>query len=38
MLPPKEGEWVIYNSKEWHRPGELLSDKDRFIVAADLQF
>ena len=38
MLPPKEGEWVIYNSKEWHRPSELLSDKDRFIVAADLQF
>jgi hypothetical protein len=38
MLPPKEGYWVIYNSKEWHRPGELLSDKDRFIVAADMMF
>ena len=38
MLPPKEGQWVIYNSREWHRPGELLSDKDRFIVAADMMY
>lgn len=38
QLPPKEGQWVIYNSKEWHRPGELLSDKDRFIIAADMMY
>lgn len=38
MLPPREGQWVIYNSEEWHRPGELLSDKDRFIVAADMMY
>jgi hypothetical protein len=38
MLPPKEGQWVIYNSREWHRPGELMSDKDRFIVAADMMY
>lgn len=38
VVPPREGQWVIYNSDEWHRPGELLGDKDRFIVAADMMF
>jgi len=38
QLPPKEGQWIIYNSREWHRPGELKSDKDRFIVAADMMY
>lgn len=38
QLPPKVGHWLIYNSKEWHRPGELKSEDNRYIVAADLQF
>lgn len=38
MLPPKQGQWLMYWSKEWHRPGEVKSMKPRFIVAADMIF
>ena len=38
ILPPKEGQWLIYNSKEWHRPGILKSNEPRIIVAADLMY
>jgi len=32
------GNWIIWPGKEWHRPGILQSEKDRFIVAADMEF
>jgi len=38
MLPPKEGQWLMYWSKEWHRPGVVKSMDHRFIVAADMIF
>lgn len=37
-IEPKIGHWVCYNGREWHRPGILQSDEDRFIVAADLEY
>ena len=36
MLPPRLGQWVIYNGQEWHRPGVVKSMDYRFIVAADM--
>ena len=38
MEPPFPGGWIIYNSKEWHRPGILKSEEPRFIVAADMMY
>ena len=38
MEPPLLGGWIIYESKEWHRPGKLKSEDSRFIVAADLTY
>jgi len=36
MLPPKQGQWIIYNGQEWHRPGIVKTTAPRFIVAADM--
>ena len=38
MEPPRIGQWVIYPSHYWHRPGVLKSKQDRYIVAADLWY
>tara|TARA_B100000683_G_scaffold14255_1_gene14498 strand:- start:440 stop:970 length:531 start_codon:yes stop_codon:yes gene_type:complete len=38
MEPPFVGGWIIYESKEWHRPGILKSKEPRFIVAADMMY
>ena len=38
MEPPFLGGWIIYESKEWHRPGILKSEEPRFIVAADMMY
>ena len=38
MEPPFPGGWIIYDSKEWHRPGILKSEEPRFIVAADMMY
>lgn len=38
FAPAKPGHWIIWQGKEWHRPGILQSQEDRFIVAADLEF
>lgn len=35
---PKVGQWIVYPSEYWHRPGILKSEENRFIVAADLHF
>ena len=34
----RTGNWMIYPGKVWHRPGILQSHKNRFIVAADMEF
>jgi|TARA_B110000902_G_C14147652_1_gene528267 hypothetical protein len=34
----KIGNWIIYPGKQWHRPGVVQSQEDRFIVAADMEF
>lgn len=34
----RTGHWMIYPGRIWHRPGELQSHDDRFIVAADMEF
>lgn len=34
----KTGHWMIYPGKIWHRPGILQSTKNRYIVAADMEF
>ena len=34
----KTGHWMIYPGKIWHRPGELQSNENRYIVAADMEF
>jgi len=36
--PWKEGHWIIYPGKTWHRPGKLYSEENRFVVAADMEF
>ena len=38
FVPWKTGHWMIYPGKVWHRPGIVQSQKDRFIVAADMEF
>lgn len=38
FAPAKIGHWIIWPGKEWHRPGILQSQKDRFIVAADMEY
>ena len=38
MEPPRIGQWVIYPSNYWHRPGILKSKENRYIVAADLWY
>ena len=38
ITPFKTGHWMIYPGKIWHRPGILQSNKNRYIVAADMEF
>jgi len=38
FVPWKTGYWMVYPGKIWHRPGVLQSQKDRYIVAADMEF
>ena len=38
IAPFKTGHWMIYPGKIWHRPGILQSNKNRYIVAADMEF
>ena len=35
--PAKEGHWLIFPGKTWHRPGILDSKEWRYIVAADME-
>lgn len=36
-VPAKEGHWLIFPGKTWHRPGILESNSWRYIVAADME-
>ena len=36
FVRPKDYTWLIYPSKEWHRPGIVQSVQYRFILAADI--
>mgnify|MGYP001583507360 FL=1 len=36
-VPAKEGYWLIFPGKTWHRPGILESNNWRYIVAADME-
>ena len=36
-VPAKEGHWLIFPGKTWHRPGILESNNWRYIVAADME-
>ena len=33
----KQGHWIIFPGKMWHRPGILQSLNDRYVVAADME-
>ena len=36
-VPAREGHWLIFPGKTWHRPGILETDNWRYIVAADME-
>ena len=36
-VPAKEGHWLIFPGKTWHRPGILESNDWRYVVAADME-
>jgi len=35
---PEKFNWLIYPSSIWHRPGPVMSDENRFILAADMEY
>jgi hypothetical protein len=38
FVKPTNGNWLIYPSDQWHRPGIPQSDNYRFIIAADIEY
>jgi len=38
FVKPTDGNWLIYPSDQWHRPGIPQSDNFRFIIAADVEY
>lgn len=38
FISPKLFSWYIFPSDTWHRPGISQSDKNRFILAADIEY
>lgn len=38
FIRPTMGNWLIYPSQYWHRPGIVQSSKYRFILAADIEY
>jgi hypothetical protein len=38
FVKPTDGNWLIYPSDQWHRPGIPQSDQYRFIIAADVEY
>jgi hypothetical protein len=37
FIPAREGHWLIFPGKTWHRPGILESKNWRYVVAADME-
>lgn len=38
FVKPTKGNWIIYPSDTWHRPGIVQSNNYRFILAADVEY
>lgn len=38
FVRPHYGQWIIYPSQTWHRPGFIQSDEYRFVLAADIEY
>lgn len=38
FIRPTIGNWIIYPSNVWHRPGIVQSNEYRFVLAADLEY
>ena len=38
FVKPVVGNWIIYPSSTWHRPGIVQSNQYRFILAADIEY
>jgi len=38
FVKPTDGNWLIYPSDQWHRPGIPQSENFRFIIAADVEY
>lgn len=38
FVKPTDFSWLIYPSKEWHRPGIAQSNQWRFVLAADIEY
>jgi hypothetical protein len=38
FVRPSSGQWLIYPSDQWHRPGIVQSDQYRFVLAADVEY
>jgi hypothetical protein len=37
-VQPTDGQWLIYPSNTWHRPGIVQSNRYRFVLAADVEY
>jgi len=38
FVRPSDYTWLLYPSKQWHRPGIVQSNKYRFVLAADVEY
>jgi hypothetical protein len=38
FVRPADGNWLIYPSDQWHRPGIVQSNNYRFILAVDVEY
>jgi hypothetical protein len=38
FVRPTDGQWLIYPSDTWHRPGIVQSNQYRFVLAADVEY
>jgi hypothetical protein len=38
FVRPTDGNWLIYPSNQWHRPGIVQSNDYRFILAVDVEY
>jgi hypothetical protein len=38
FVRPTDGNWLLYPSNQWHRPGVVQSNDYRFILAVDIEY